>query len=130
LDEQLNRINDTIYSMINSEAINSIFEIGDKYDEVIDKESKGAGDQTLCYLYKRCYEGIKNNNINLVSNMLRTHQHDIEIRDEKLKSFEEATKRMKAEYARQIQDLVSANRELSQQQVQKELTYKEKVQQL
>ena len=37
---------------------------------------------------------------------------------------------MKAEYARQIQDLVSTNRELSQQQVQKELNNKEKVHQL
>jgi hypothetical protein len=91
---------------------------------VITKESKGAGDQTLCYLYKRCYEGIKNNNINLVSNMLRSHQSDIDVRDERLKSFDDAVKRMKTDYGRQIEELVTANRNLSQQQLQKDLDYK------
>jgi hypothetical protein len=71
----MNGINDEMYSMINENVIGSIFEVSEKYDGIIERESKGASDQTLCYLYKKCYEGIKTNCFSLFGNVLQTHQH-------------------------------------------------------
>ena len=74
LDTLMNNINDEMYSMINQNSINSIFEMSQRYDEIIQKQSKGAGEQTLCYLYKKCYEGIKTNCFTLFGNMLQSHK--------------------------------------------------------
>jgi len=51
----MNKVNDQLYSQINQNSINSIFEITEQYDNIIEGESKGANDQTLYYLYKKCY---------------------------------------------------------------------------
>jgi len=72
----MNCVNDNVYSMINQNIISSIFEIGEKYDDIIDNESKGASDQTLCYLYKKCYEGIKTNCFTLFGNVLQSQRHE------------------------------------------------------
>lgn len=71
----MNGVNDQVYSLINQNIISSIFEIGDKYDAIIEKQSKGAGDQTLSYLYKKCYEGIKTNCFTLFGNFLQSQKH-------------------------------------------------------
>ena len=64
-----------MYTEINLNSISSIFEVSDKYDTIIEKESKGANDQTLCYLLKKCYEGIKTNSFTLFGNMLQNQKH-------------------------------------------------------
>lgn len=71
----MNSVNDDVYSMINQNVISSIFEIGEKYDDIIDRESRGASDQTLYYLYKKCYEGIKTNCFTLFGNIVQSQRH-------------------------------------------------------
>lgn len=51
----MNSLNDKVYEQISQNDINSIFELGDNYDSVINQESRGASDQTLYYLYRKCY---------------------------------------------------------------------------
>lgn len=80
----MNSVNDNVYSMVNQNIISSIFEIGEKYDAIIEKESKGASDQTLSYLYKKCYEGIKTNCFTLFGNVLQSQKHETGLLEEKL----------------------------------------------
>lgn len=35
LDQLMNNVNDSLYTMVNENVINSIFEIGERYDDII-----------------------------------------------------------------------------------------------
>ena len=59
LDEQITDLSNNIESEISANLITNIFEIAERFDETIQAESKKANFETLAYLYKKCYEGLK-----------------------------------------------------------------------
>lgn len=42
LNSAMDTINTEVYEMINSDSVGSIMQISQKYDDIIEKESKGA----------------------------------------------------------------------------------------
>ena len=75
----MNSINDEVYGLINHNAISTIFEIKEKYDDIIQKESKGASEQTLGHLYKKCYDGLKTNAFTLFGSMLQSQKYQTQV---------------------------------------------------
>lgn len=121
----MNIINDEMYSMINQNAINSIFEISEKYDEIIEREAKGASDQTLHYLYKKCFEGIKTNCFALFSNVMQTQKYETETLQDKLGDTSDSLNRLQGENSKKMQEMGSRERQLRQLIVQQDLKAKE-----
>lgn len=114
-----------MYSMINQNEINSIFEVCEKYDGVIEKESKGASDQTSHYLYKKCFEGLKTNCFTLFANLIQSNKNEKEMLEQKLVSCIEAMNRMKEEQTQKLREAEAGYRQLSKQKVESELRAKE-----
>lgn len=80
--------------MINDNIVSSIFEITERYDEIIEKESKGASDLTLSHLYKKCYEGIKTNSFTLFGSLLQNRQHETGLLRDKLDFYQNSLNRI------------------------------------
>lgn len=55
LNEQMDYLNSQVDSMINSNNVDNIFDITEKYDQIIEAQTKGASEMTLSHLYQKCY---------------------------------------------------------------------------
>lgn len=60
MDDTFGILNGELEEKVSSNEVASVFDITDKYDELIEQESRGANSETLSHLFRKCYEGIKN----------------------------------------------------------------------
>lgn len=116
--------------MINKNAISTIFEITEKYDEIIEKESQGATDQTLGHLYKKCYDGLKTNAFTLFGSMLQSQKYQTQVLTEKLGFYQQSLNRVQDDHFKKTNQAEIKERELRQKIYQLELQAKEKLDQL
>ena len=76
LDQQITELGNNIESEITANLITNIFEIAEKFDETIQKESKKANFETLAYLYKKCYEGLKAASFTYFGNSAQSQKYE------------------------------------------------------
>ena len=76
LDQQITELGNNIESEITSNLITNIFQIAEKFDETIQKESKKANFETLAYLYKKCYEGLKAASFTYFGNSAQSQKYE------------------------------------------------------
>lgn len=88
LDNVMNNLNDQVDSMITQNNVDSIFEVTEKYDQIIEAQSSGASDLTLSHLYQKCYEGIKTNAFSLFGNILQNQTHEKSLLENKLNFYQ------------------------------------------
>lgn len=110
LDEVMNEINDEVYGMINENLISSIFEVTEKYDNIIENESKGANEQTLSHLYKKCYEGLKTNSFTLFGSILQSQSYEKGLLTEKLGFYQDSLNRIQDDHMKKASQADSKER--------------------
>ena len=76
LDQQITELGNNIESEITANLITNICEIAEKFDETIQKESKKANFETLAYLYKKCYEGLKAASFTYFGNSAQSQKYE------------------------------------------------------
>lgn len=52
----------------------NIYEIGDEFDSIIEKESKTSTSESLVFLYQRSYEGLKSSVYSFIGNLLQSEK--------------------------------------------------------
>lgn len=121
LDEAMNDVNNSVYCMINQNSISTIFEVTEKYDEIIERESQGASEQTLAHLFRKCYEGIKTNAFTLFGNIMQTDKYEKGLLQEKLGFYQNSLNRIQEDHSKKAQEADEKERELRQTVYQLEI---------
>jgi hypothetical protein len=130
LDAVMNGINDEVYTMINQNMVSSIFEVSEKYDTIIERETPSANEQTLSHLYRKCYEGLKTNAFTLFGSILQTQTHERGLLTEKLGFYQESLNRIQDDHIKKAAQADHKERELRQNIYQLELKAKETLEEL
>lgn len=76
LEEHITELSNNIENEISANLITNIFEIAEKFDETIKAESKKANFETLAYLYKKCYEGLKGASFAFFGNSAQSQKYE------------------------------------------------------
>jgi hypothetical protein len=94
LDEEITELSNTIESEISANLITSIFEITEKFDETIQTESKKANFETLAYLYKKCYEGLKGASFTYFGNSSQSQKYETNLLQERVGFYQNSLNRI------------------------------------
>jgi hypothetical protein len=97
LDEQITELSNNIESDISANLITNVFEIAEKFDETIQTESKKANFETLSYLYKKCYEGLKAASFLYFGNSTQSQKYETNLLQERVGFYQNSLNRVQSE---------------------------------